>query len=180
MPRPTTKQDLLKAADEEFSRLWALMGSMTDEEQNTPFMFGDDPKRNEPHWKRDKNLRDVIVHLYEWHQMIMGWHNEGVIKGGIPAVPGEGYTWQTLPDLNQKIWEKYQSTPLKDAKEMLKGSHSEIITIATSHTEDELFRKGHYKWTKSTNLATYFISGTSSHYDWAIGKIKLHIKMIKR
>jgi hypothetical protein len=29
----------------------------------------------EAHWKRDKNLRDVLVHLYEWHQLLLNWFN---------------------------------------------------------------------------------------------------------
>lgn len=96
MSRPTTKPDLIEAANERFSKLWSLIDTMTEEEQNSLFLFED----------RDKNLRDILVHLYEWHQMVNRWHRIGTIEGGIPEVPGKGYTWRTLPDLNLEIWKK--------------------------------------------------------------------------
>jgi len=175
MSRPTTKTELISAANEQFSKMWKLIDSMPESVQNTAFNF-DAGDKKEAHWARDKNLRDVLIHLYEWHQMVKRWYVEGTVKGGMPAVPGEGYTWVTLPDLNMEIWKKYQDVPLPSAKEMLKKSHEEILGIVESHTNDELFSKGVYKWTKTTNLGAYFISSTSSHYDWAIKKIKLHAK----
>jgi hypothetical protein len=48
---------------------------MTEEEQNATFDFGDDflQKQKETHWTRDKNLRDVLVLLYEQHQLLLNW-----------------------------------------------------------------------------------------------------------
>ena len=175
MPRPTTKTELISAANDQFDKMWKLIDSVPEEVQNTAFSF-DIAEKKEAHWGRDKNLRDVLIHLYEWHQMVMRWYNEGTVKGGMPAVPGEGYTWMTLPDLNMEIWKKYQDVPLAAAKSMLRKSHEEVLAIAALHTDEELFTKGLYKWTKTSNLGAYFISCTSSHYDWAMTKIKLHAK----
>lgn len=75
MSRPTTKPDLMAAANTQFEKLWQMIDSMTEEEQNGEFNFRDDflQKQKEAHWKRDKNLRDVLIHLYEWHQLLMNW-----------------------------------------------------------------------------------------------------------
>ncbi len=166
MGRPTTKPDLLTAADAQFAKLWKLVDSMSEAEQNAPFLFED----------RDKNVRDVLVHLYEWHQMVARWHKTGTLEGGMPDVPGTGYTWRTLPDLNMEIWKKYQHVPLGEAKEMLRQSHAMVLHLVESHTNEELFAKGVYKWTKSSTLGAYFVSATSSHYDWAMKKLKKHDK----
>ena len=166
MPRPTTKESLIRSATEQFEKLWKLIESMEEQEQNAEFLFDD----------RDKNLRDVLVHLHEWHHMVERWHKIGTLDGGTPDVPGKGYTWKTLPDLNLEIWKKYQNVSLVDSKNMLRESHGSVMRLIESHTNDELFSRGIYKWTKSTTLGAYFISGTSSHYDWAITKIKKHIK----
>ena len=32
MPRPTTKADLIQAANDQFAKLWTLIGEMSDEE----------------------------------------------------------------------------------------------------------------------------------------------------
>jgi len=169
MPRPTNKAELLAAADEQFAKLWKLIDGMSSEALEAAFLFDD----------RDKNLRDVLVHLYEWHQMVMRWHREGTLEGGMPAVPGEGYTWQTLPALNLRIWENYQHVALADAKTMLRESHAMVLALIHAHDDAQLFGRGIYKWTKSTTLGAYFVSGTSSHYDWAMKKLKLHLKTRK-
>ena len=164
--RPTTKQDLLQAAEEQLGKLYKLIGTMSEAEQNAAFGFED----------RDKNLRDVLAHLHHWHKMVEQWHRIGTLEGGSPDVPGKGYTWKTLPALNLEIWKMYQDTSLEAAKQMLDESHKTVINLAESHTNDELFAKNVYKWTKSSTLGAYFVSCTSSHYDWAMKKIKTHIK----
>ena len=166
MPRPTSKPELLKAADTQFDKMWKLIDSMNAEEQSAIFRFED----------RDKNLRDILVHLHEWHKMVESWHRIGTIEGGIPDVPGKGYTWKTLPDLNLEIWKKYQNVSLEDSKKMLRESHKMNVALVESHSNEELFDKGFYKWTKSTNLGAYFVSSMPSHYEWAMTKIKKHIK----
>ena len=170
MGRPTTKSDLIDGATIQFAKLWKLIDTMSEKEQNSIFLFED----------RDKNLRDILIHLYEWHQMVKSWHQIGTIERGIPAVPGEGYTWRTLPALNMKIWEQYQNIPLSDSKEMLEKSHKMILHLIEQHTNDELFSKEVYPWTKSTTLGAYFVSCTCSHYDWAMKKIKKHITLCKK
>lgn len=170
MSRATTKPDLIEAANNQLGKLWTLINTMSKEEQSATFVFED----------RDKNLRDVLVHLYEWHKMVERWHKEGTLEGGQPEVPGKGFTWKTLPALNQKIWEKHQAVSLAAAKTLLEQSHAMILSLIERHTNDELFSKGVYKWTKSTTLGAYFVSCTASHYDWAMKKIKLHIKTYKQ
>ena len=166
MPRPADKQTLLQAADAQFAKLWNMIEAMSEQEQHATFTFED----------RDKNVRDVLVHLYEWHQMVNRWHDEGCRQGGKPAVPGEGYTWKTLPALNMEIWKRYQHVPLEEAKPMLKESHAMIIQLIQTHTNEELFGKAIYPWTKSSTLGAYFVGCTSSHYDWAMKKLAKHRK----
>lgn len=169
MSRATTKQDLILGANEQFAKLWKLIDGMSDEGQNAPFQFED----------RDKNLRDVLVHLHEWHHMMKNWHQVGTVEGGKPDVPGKGYTWKTLPALNQVIWEKHQNIPLEKAKVLLKESHQMILGLVEAHTNEELFSSGVYPWTKTTTLGAYFVSNTASHYDWAMKKLKQHIKTFR-
>ena len=70
MPRPKTKEDLLLAAKENYEKLQTLISKMSDQVLNTPFDFSLDEKKKEAHWRRDKNLRDVLIHLYEWHRRV--------------------------------------------------------------------------------------------------------------
>lgn len=52
--------------------------------------------------ERDKNFRDIIMHLYEWHTMLERWYREGM-DGDVPFMPAPGYKWRTIELLNMKI-----------------------------------------------------------------------------
>ena len=69
MARPTSKTDLMQAAAANWQKLNDFVAGMTEAELSTPFDFSADEKKKEAHWRRDKNLRDVLIHLWEWHQL---------------------------------------------------------------------------------------------------------------
>ena len=77
-----------------------------------------------------------------------------------------------------EIWKKHQNTSLDDAKNMLQESHTEVMKLAESFSNEELFSKGIYEWVGNGMLGSYFVSNTSSHYNWAINKLKAHKKIV--
>ncbi|MDR6721713.1 hypothetical protein J2W91_000161 [Paenibacillus amylolyticus] len=119
--------------------------------------------------ERDKNFRDVLMHLYEWHAMLERWYREGM-DGDVPSMPAPGFKWSTIKQLNMQIWENYQDVTLNHAIKKLKLSHQRVMTIIHSHTNEEIMTKKHYKWVKTSNLYSYFAANTSNHYVWAIQK----------
>ena len=135
MPRPRNKKDLLKVGEEYYTKLIEMADSMSEKEMATPFDFSDDPSKKERHWGRDKNLRDIWVHLYEWHRMLL--------------------------EFVRKMFEK---------------SHKDVMKLAESLSEEQLFTKGMYPWVGGSVLGSYFVSCLSSHYDWAMKKLKAHKK----
>lgn len=178
MSRPKTKNDFMIAAKDNYEKLNLLISKLTDEELNTDFDFSKDEKKKEAHWKRDKNLKDILIHLYEWHKLLLDWVDinlKGIEKSFIPAP----YNWKTYGDMNIEFWKKHQNTSLENAKKMLNKSHEKIVKLAETFTDKELFSKDVYKWVGSSSLGSYFVSATSSHYDWAIKKLKAHQKNCK-
>lgn len=175
MPRPKTKDELLFAAEDNYKKLFGIIDSMSDKELSTPFDFSADKSKKEAHWKRDKNLRDVLAHLYEWHQLLIKWVRENVKGNAVPFLP-QPYNWKTYGDMNVEFWKKHQNTSLESIKDKLQKSHKDVISLIKSFKDDDLFTKGKYKWVGGTVLGSYFISTTSSHYDWAIKKLKAHKK----
>lgn len=175
MGRPTTKSDLISAANENYEALNRLIFSMTDQELSTPFDFAKDEKKKEAHWQRDKNLRDVFIHLYEWHQLLLHWIVVNQKGDNQPFLP-RPYNWKTYGDLNLMFWKKHQNTTLEEAKEMLEKSHQEVMHLADTFTNEELFSKGIYPWAGNSTVGSYFVSATASHYTWAVKKLKAHRK----
>ena len=80
--------------------------------------------------------------------------------------------------MNVGFWKKHQSTPLVEAKKMVRESHQDVMTIIETLSNDELFAKGALEWTGTSPLGSYCVSATASHYDWAMKKIKVHIRTI--
>lgn len=178
MGRPTSKADLLDAAATNYESLLAFIDTMTEQELATPFQFENEASKKEAHWKRDKNLRDVLVHLYEWHQLALHWVSSNQNGDNIPFLP-KPYTWKTYGNMNMQLWKKHQNTSLEDAKKMLEESHHKTMQLIDSFSNEELFTKGVFPWTGNSPLGSYFVSNTSSHYNWAIKKLKAHRKVVK-
>lgn len=175
MPRPKTKAELLTAAAENYEKLNRMIGAMSEKELNTPFDFSGDEKKKEAHWSRDKNLRDVLIHLYEWQELLLKWLPANLSGANVPFLP-EPYNWKTYGEMNMEIWRKHQDTPLETATGLLKESHEQVMKLAEQFSDEELFTKKYYPWVGTSNLGSYFISVTSSHYDWAMKKLKAHKK----
>jgi len=167
MARPTTKEQLKQAGEDNFKKLFDLVNSMTKEEQEALFSFED----------RDKNIRDVLVHLYEWHQLLLNWAQSNQ-SGNMTNFLPEPYNWKTYPQMNVKFWEKHQTTPLEKSIELLTNSHSESMKLIELFSNEQLFTKKYFSWTGTSSLGSYCISATASHYDWAIKKIKQHKKSL--
>jgi hypothetical protein len=178
MSRATTKQDLTEAATAQFEKLFAMIDGMSQSDQTAVFCFDADAAGKEAHWKRDKNIRDVLVHLYEWHQLLLGWVAANQGGEGKPFLP-KPYNWKTYGDMNVGFWEKHQGTSYEASRNILNESHAAVLDLIAGFTDEELFEKKHFPWTGTTNLSSYCISATSSHYDWAMKKIKTQINALK-
>jgi hypothetical protein len=171
MPRPTNKAELLELSEINLNKLLDFINALPDDMKNRSY-------ENDELNDRDKTIADIICHLYEWHVMMENWYKIGM-SGKKPAIPAEGITWQTLPILNRRIYERHRGTELPKAIAMLKKSHANMIALIEKHSDDELFTKKMYPWTGTTSLGAYLISATSSHYDWALKTIKPIKKLMK-
>lgn len=168
MSRASTKQDLLESAREQFARLSDFIDAMPEEEQQAVFIFDD----------RDRNVRDVLVHLYEWHQLLLKWVKANQIGTLRPFLTAP-YNWRTYPQMNIEIWQKHQETPYQTARALLEQSHADVMVLLERFSNEELFTKKYFSWTGSTNLGSYCVSATSSHYEWAVKKLKQHRKTFR-
>ena len=165
MPRPKTKEELIHLSKTNFDKLLRFVEAIPKTNLENEF----------PDAKLYRNIRDVFAHLHHWNLLLLEWYEAGE-RGEKPAIPAVGYTWKTLPDLNFKIWEKYNSVPLDEVIQLFEKSFKDIYALIQARTNDELFEKKRYTWTGTTSLGSYPISCTSSHYDWPIKKIKKAFK----
>lgn len=178
MPRPRNKEDLLNAAKENFEKMNQLIDGMSDREKQLPFDFSADEKKKEAHWKRDKNVRDILAHLYEWQQLMCRFVDENRKGKDTPFLP-KIYTWRTIAPMNESFWERHQETSFEEARRLLAGSHEEMLKRINLFSNEELFLTKAFPAVGGSTLGSYFVSSTSSHYEWAMKKIKAHKKNCK-
>ena len=82
--------------------------------------------------------------------------------------------------MNVEFLEKHQTTSYATSKTMLLDSHKKVLATLEHFTNDELFKSKYFSWTGTTTLGSYCVSATASHYDWAMKKIKVHLKSYKK
>ena len=114
MPKPTSRNELVHRAAERFEDLCALCDAMSDHEHAVSFDFSGGGNRKEAHWQRDKNVRDVLTHLYEWHQLLLTWVRDNRNGQSRPFLPAP-HNWRTYGKLNEQFWRQHQSTALEEA-----------------------------------------------------------------
>ena len=164
MPRPTTRDALLEAAAAGYATLTRGLSEF-------PAARREDITWAAPIEDQCRNPRDVVAHLHVWQLMAMSWCRLGE-SGGKPEVPGPGRTWRDTPAINAEIWERFAATGYAEGVDLLDASHHEILGLIADHTQEQLFDRGVYPWTKSTTLGAYFVSATSSHYLWGLKTVK--------
>jgi hypothetical protein len=154
MARPTTKAELIAAAEHELDRLWAAVETVPPEAREVEGAC--------EAW----SVKDVLAHLHAWHLMVLEWHREGM-SGGDPAIPAEGFTWADIPALNHQIHLRHRDDPWDDVVAALRRSHGDVMALVEAQDEADLFVKGRHAWTGATSVGAYLVSATSSHYAWA-------------
>jgi hypothetical protein len=163
MSRPTNKPDLLAAMQKEHAALEKLLAPLSPEQlcrhsELTGYA-----------------IKDVLAHLFAWEQMVLGWYAAG-LRGDKPALPAEGYNWAQLPALNRRIYEIYRDLPLDEILRQFRLSYQQTLETVQSIAEADLFTAGRYAWTGKNTLGAYFVSCSSSHYDWAKKEVKKCLK----
>jgi len=176
MARPTTKEDLINTSKKNYTKLINLINSIPEENRKENFNI-DITGKKELHWQRDKNIRDVLVHLYEWHELMLKWVSSNKIGANKNFLPDK-YNWRSYGEMNQEFWENNQDISYDDIFEKFKESHKKIDSLIETFTNEELFSKGVFDWVGGTTLGSYFVSVTSSHYNWAMKKIRLFKKTL--
>ena len=175
MPSPKTKQELLASITDGFAKLNEQIGKMNEAE--TAATFTTDPKKCGVRWQYDRCLRDLLIHIHEW-QVLMRVFVQNIREGHPKDYLPDEYR-KNYHEMDKMLVEKHQSTSLEEAKNLLLKTHDEMLRLAESFSDEELFTKGFFKNTYTTSMAAYFVSVTTSPYSQAVKMLKAHQKSLK-
>lgn len=162
MLRPRTKDELIQQSHEGFHVIMDMIDQLPVKERVKTY-----------HTKeRDKNLRDILFHLYAWHCLLIKWFQIDK-EGGHPVLPEVGYSWDNLEELNQEFWLEAQHHPLMDTLELLENSHQKCMNLIESMSEASIITPHHFRFSNSPVMG--LLDGCmADHYHWAIDQIRLH------
>ena len=177
MAAPKTKQELLTAMADGYAKLTDQIGKMTASQLESPFQFASDPKKCGARWIYDQCARDLLIHLYEWQVLMREFVNNIRNNQQRDYLPDE-YR-KNYHEMDKMLVEKHQGTTFSQAQELLKQTHEEMLQLADSFTDEELFGKGYYRCTYTTTMAAYFASVTTSPYGQAAKLLKTHQKNLR-
>ncbi len=166
MARPTTKAELITAADTEFQRLWAAVDGVPIADRERAGACES--------W----SVKDLLSHLHAWHEMTLQWEQVGS-AGDHPAIPAEGYTFAETPALNEAIYQRTKDDAWDEVVARLQRTHAELLAVIDRYTDEDLFTKRRFAWTRSTSVGSYMTSATSSHYSWAAKLIRKWTKTVQ-
>ena len=174
MANPKTKQELLATMQDGYDKLKAQIAKMTQDEALAQFSFESDPKKCGVRWQYDRCLRDLLIHIYEW-QVLMREFVQNIRDGHQRDYLPDEYR-KNYHEMDKMLVEKHQQTSLEEASRLLDATHSEMLHLVESFTEEELFTKGYFKCTYTTSMAAYFASVATSPYSQAVKLLKTHQK----
>lgn len=177
MAAPKTKQELLTAMADGYAKLTEQIGKMTAAQLEAPFQFASDPKKCGARWIYDQCARDLLIHLYEWQVLMREFVNNIRNNQQRDYLPDE-YR-KDYHAMDKMLVEKHQGTTFGQAQDLLKQTHEEMLQLADSFTDEELFGKGYYRCTYTTTMAAYFASVTTSPYGQATKLLKTHQKSLR-
>ena len=178
MANPSTKQELLASIADGYAKLCDQIAKLSDEEAAALFDFASDPKKCGVRWQYDRCLRDLLIHLHEW-QVLMRDFVQNIREGHPRDYLPDEYR-RNYHEMDKMLVEKHQDTALEESKRLLQLTHDEMLRLADSFTEEELFTKGYYKNTYTTSMAAYFLSVTTSPYGQAVKLLKTHQKNCRK
>lgn len=177
MANPKNKPELLVAMADGYAKLNEQIDKMTAQQLAATFQFANDPKKCGARWIYDQSPRDLLIHLHEW-QVLMREFVDNIRQGQQRDYLPDAYR-KNYHEMDRMLVEKHQATSFDQARQLLAQTHAEMLMLADSFTDQELFDKGHYKCTYTTTMAAYFVSVTSSPYAQATKLLKTHAKALK-
>ena len=114
---------------------------------------------------RDRRTTDILTHLHAWQVLLDGWLEDDA--AGRPVhYPALGYSWTSLRELNDHLYERHLLLPYASARDLLVASHARAIALIETQTADRLARPGAIAWLGDETLATVAHECLGAHYAW--------------
>lgn len=118
--------------------------------------------------------KDVLAHLAEWEVRMVRWV-ERSRAGETVNTPDDDLTWKQNNLNNQRIYEKYASTPLEDVLAFFHAAHRQLMQMVDSLTDEELLKPGYFSFTGSAAVYDW-LNAYANHDGWGNTKLRAWLR----
>lgn len=143
-----TKADLQEAIQAGRLAFDDLLASIPEAERETPLLDNG--------W----SVKDIVMHIVSWEQRLIGWVNAAA-QGDEPQMPAEGYTWDQMDELNERVYNQQKHRSLSDVMASFHGSLN-LIYLALDPFDDEDLNSAYLG--DDAPLWRHFEDNTYGHY----------------
>ncbi|MCI1986293.1 MAG: ClbS/DfsB family four-helix bundle protein [Lactobacillus sp.] len=162
MAIPHTRQDLLIATRTRYDDLWTLINALPATSKTKTFGFKG----------RDRNLRDVLIHLTTWQELYLNWSQTNLAGEQQVRFLPKPYTWATCGRLSRKLQQDNQTVKLGTAIKRWQESHTQMIRQIENLTQEQLFVPDFFSWTGTRALGDYTTLFSATRYAWALKTLR--------
>lgn len=163
---PKNRAHLLELIETQFSKLWAVIEPITEEESAIPV--------DDTH-----SIKDILATRVWWSAAVIKWILAGQ-KGKQIDIPAKGYNWQQTPALNRSIADASRDQSVATLRKKLKANKNKVIRVIDTLTDDELQELQIFSWTGKWPVMRWVSVGTSSQYAGATRQIRKALRAAKR
>ena len=117
------------------------------------------------------SILDLLAHLAAWEQLFLSWYEAG-LQGHVPGEAPVGMSKKAMDELNERIYVQNQARSLDEIQAEFQASYQQLWTSLQAISEEDMFAKGRYAWTRRFTLADYIAGNSCNHYRWARTQIQ--------
>jgi len=142
-----TKQELIEKIERSHFEWEALISQIDPDRLGEPGVTGD--------W----SVKDLIAHVATWQQRVLDRMDAD--KTGQPVE----FTGWDVNDVNERLYERYRVRSADDILAYGRDTYAHFMERIRSLSEEQIFKSGHFSFTKENVLYDWIAGDTFEHYD---------------
>jgi len=162
---PHNKDELLKAINTSFEKLFDDLKAIPAERTSEPSMEG--------HGKNTRmSVSNLLAYLVGWNELVLKWMDRDAAEQPIDY-PDKGFKGNDLGKLAQRFYRDYEDVPYVELLDRLHVAKTRIVAFIESRDNADLYDRAWYDhWTMGRMIQL----NTSSPYQNARGRLRKWMK----
>ncbi|MCO6451717.1 MAG: ClbS/DfsB family four-helix bundle protein [Caldilineales bacterium] len=116
-----------------------------------------------PGVESDWSVKDVLVHITGWEQMMLGWI-QTLAAGETPDRQSPGQDWPEVDRINADLYEKYRAVSMPEIESGFHASFAEVKATIEAASDALLFDENYSAWNNGVACVYLVAANTGWHY----------------